>query len=81
MWPVLQGLGVAMVYAIQRATPALLKTKKFKDIPPSVIKYIKNKGKDKNWKNNNAVILGCGGSARAIFAGLQKLNFNQTFTH
>ena len=28
MWPVLQGLGLAMVYAIQRATPALLKTKK-----------------------------------------------------
>lgn len=33
---------------------------------------LKNLGR--NWKQNNAVVLGCGGSARAVVAGLQDLN-------
>ena len=28
----------------------------------------------KNWQGQKASVLGCGGSARAVMAGLQKLN-------
>ena len=33
--------------------------------------------KTDDWSNKKAIILGCGGSARAVFAGLQDLNFEQ----
>ena len=35
--------------------------------------------KEKNWENKNAIIIGCGGSARAVLAGLQKLNFDSIY--
>ncbi len=33
--------------------------------------------KTKNWTKKNAIIIGAGGSARAVLMGLQTLNFNQ----
>ena len=33
--------------------------------------------KTDDWSKKKAIILGCGGSARAVFAGLQDLNFEQ----
>ncbi len=33
--------------------------------------------KYKNWKNKKAVLLGCGGSARAVTTGLKLLNFSE----
>ena len=33
--------------------------------------------KKDDWSKKTAIILGCGGSARAVFAGLQDLNFEQ----
>mgnify|MGYP001465662478 CR=1 FL=1 len=33
--------------------------------------------KDTNWKSQKAIILGCGGSARAVFSGLNTLNFDE----
>ncbi len=33
--------------------------------------------KGKNWNQSKAIVLGCGGSARAVIAGLQNLNISQ----